>query len=209
MPKVLILIGGTERYHDLFAAASAFQDTLSRVGLPAVVSQDFSALPQGRVADYDVLVFYTQSPTFTKQEQQSLADYVASGKGFVPLHAANVIDEQAPVDQGLYAALVGSRLEGHAAFMRIPVSLEEDHPVTRGLEPFEIDDEPYVIQWVDQPARVLASGRWEGTDHPLVYTKEHGKGRICYVAFGHDGRAWYHPSFKKLLVQAVRWAGRA
>ena len=40
-----------------------------------------------------------------------------------------------------------------------------------------------------------------------MYVREHGRGRVCYVALGHDMRAWGSPHFRQLVRQAVLWAG--
>ena len=42
----------------------------------------------------------------------------------------------------------------------------------------------------------------------MVTVREAGRGRVCYIALGHDGRAQHHPAFQRLVVQAARWAGR-
>jgi type 1 glutamine amidotransferase len=40
-----------------------------------------------------------------------------------------------------------------------------------------------------------------------LWTRAHQKGRIVGLTLGHDGKAHEHPAYRKLLGNAVRWAG--
>ena len=48
---------------------------------------------------------------------------------------------------------------------------------------------------------VLASA----DDHPLVYTRRFGEGTVHYNALGHDERALGNHSYRRLVVQGVKW----
>jgi hypothetical protein len=89
------------------------------------------------------------------------------------------------------------------------VRIVADHPVTRGLEDFDIEDEMFVTEWIGKPRQVLAAADHEGREHPMVYVQSLDKGRTAYIALGHDGRAWHNPGFIRLLLEAVNWAGIA
>jgi type 1 glutamine amidotransferase len=43
-------------------------------------------------------------------------------------------------------------------------------------------------------------------DHPMVWTRCIGKGRVFYSAFGHRAEAYAEPQNKALLTNAVGWA---
>ena len=36
--------------------------------------------------------------------------------------------------------------------------------------------------------------------------RTHGKGRVFYTAYGHDGRTWGNPAFHDLVERGIRWA---
>jgi type 1 glutamine amidotransferase len=42
--------------------------------------------------------------------------------------------------------------------------------------------------------------------YPLLYTRPFGEGRVHYNALGHDLATLRHPSYRRLLVQGVKWA---
>ena len=49
--------------------------------------------------------------------------------------------------------------------------------------------------------------RTEGDNHePWTWTKEHGKGKVFYTAYGHDERTWTNPGFHQLMKQGILWA---
>jgi type 1 glutamine amidotransferase len=52
---------------------------------------------------------------------------------------------------------------------------------------------------------VLASALWKGEAMPVAWTKHHGKGRVFYLALGHDARACGNLIFRKLLLQGLLW----
>jgi len=89
------------------------------------------------------------------------------------------------------------------------VGVDRAHPVTAGLGPFEIEDELYLTEPVGVPMEVLASAQHDGKLQPIVSVKDVGRGRVCFIALGHDEADQHHPGFQRLLVQAARWAGRA
>ena len=45
-------------------------------------------------------------------------------------------------------------------------------------------------------------------DHPMVWTRCIGKGRVLYSAFGHRAEAYAEPENVTLLTNAVSWALR-
>lgn len=206
MNKTLILIGGKEKYHDILTAGYFLQNILINKGIAAHLSQDFTILEEERIYDFNLIIFYTQEKLLSKNEQTGLMKFVKSGGGFIPLHAANVINEN---NQQTYKKLVGSLFKYHEPFTRFKVNISENHYITKGIEDFFIEDEPYESKLISKPEKVLAQFEQNGKLHPLVYIKKIGQGKICYIALGHDGRAWYNPKFQKILFRGSRWAAGA
>ncbi|MFW6035495.1 MAG: ThuA domain-containing protein [Halothermotrichaceae bacterium] len=206
MEKVLILVGGNDRYHDVLTAGQVMQKYLISRGILAEYSQDFSILCREQINEYDVCIFYTQNKLLTKEEQQALRDRVAEGMGFIPLHAVNAIEGS---DQELFLKLIGSEFIRHDPFKRFTVEFtEEQHFITENMEDFKIDDELYVTEYTDKVDTVLAQAEQDGKYYPMIYIKRLDKGKICYCALGHDGRAWYNPAFEELLYRMVIWSAK-
>jgi type 1 glutamine amidotransferase len=83
-----------------------------------------------------------------------------------------------------------------------------EHPITKGLEDFETDDELYAKLLGDTPIQVLvtANSDWSKATEPLVFTLEYGKGRVFHETFGHDGKAIKTPNVSKLIQRGTEWA---
>jgi len=56
------------------------------------------------------------------------------------------------------------------------------------------------------PGQVRVRVHAEAEGQPLLYAHTWGRGRVHYNALGHDRRALGHPSYQRLLAQAVAWA---
>ncbi|MFW6006790.1 MAG: ThuA domain-containing protein [Bacillota bacterium] len=204
MIKSLILAGGEEQYHDLLFAARTMQKILIDNNILTIYSQDFTILTdEDRLNQYDVCIFYTQNKILTTEQQQGLKKYIEKGNGFIPIHSSNVIEDN---QNNLYLNIIGSKFVEHDPFKRFQVKLENNHYINEEIENFEIDDELYVTEFVNDPDQILAWAEQDEKKHPMVYTKKIGDGKIIYIALGHDGRAWNHPSFQKLLYRTVVWA---
>jgi len=212
-PSAMVIVDGTDIHHDLIGAALALQEIVTEAGLPTA-----RAVGMGRFADLtpataeaDVYVVYRSSVVFDRREQQALSDLVAEGKGLVVLHASNLFGfGEGGLDADRVAFdLVGSRYLSHGASGsegRFDVRLRGgSHPVTRHLEDFGIDDEFYILEYAPD-VHVLAERETPDGAEPLVYVRDHGRGRVCYTALGHDARAWGNPGFRQLVRQATLWA---
>ena len=198
--KILILVGGREQYHDLLFAAQTLQKILIERGIATEYSQDFTVLQDERIEEYAGCVFYTQDKLLTHKQQDKLEEYIKNGHGFIPLHSANVINDE---QNQKYIQLIGSKFTHHDPFHRFKVELNGEHFITENIDDFEIDDELYVTKMLKEPDQILARAHEQGEKHPILYTRNLDQGKISYLALGHDGRAWNHPSFQKLLYRTV------
>ena len=86
--------------------------------------------------------------------------------------------------------------------------VDQEHPITRGLDNFQADDELYSKLQGDTPIHVLVEGysTWSKKTEPLVFWLDYGKGRVMHNCFGHDGRALANPSVRKIIARGVEWA---
>jgi type 1 glutamine amidotransferase len=92
-----------------------------------------------------------------------------------------------------------------------------EHPATRHLPAvWDFTDEWYDFRINPRGAvRVFRSadessyeGGGMGDDHPLVWCREHGEGRVFYTALGHASEVYEDPDFRAHLRGGVRWAAR-
>ena len=107
--------------------------------------------------------------------------------------------------------MVGARFGRHDPLKHFTIKFtDDDHPITSGLADYDHDDELYELtaDFVDRTNVVPLSGITvlaEAEGHPMVYVKTHGKGRVAYLASGHDARSLDHPTFRTLFTRAIAW----
>ncbi|MCL4190510.1 MAG: ThuA domain-containing protein [Thermoguttaceae bacterium] len=161
---------------------------------------------------YDVIVFtmFNRSvPLITGQAQENLLNFVKSGKGFYIQHLASASFKEWP-EFGKLAGrhwVMGKSGHGPRSVFKANV-VDGEHPITKGLADFDVDDELYAKLEGDEPIHVLvtADSDWSKRTEPLVFTREYGEGRVVHNAFGHDAKAIETPSVTKLIVRGVEWA---
>lgn len=199
---------------------------------PKIVSaldQMLAQLPQ-----YDVLFFHYTGGRLTPQQEETLCGAIASGKGFVGVHSAADSFKQ----NAKYMDMIGGSFRTHPAYQPIPTTvLDPAHPIVKGLpKEFSVTDEQYIVKHdlaklhviCDAPYKIMeykmvtetrggkevqvrkATGKTlEEGRMPAVWTKPWEKGRVAYISFCHDAKATRQELVKKLVLQAVLWAGEA
>jgi uncharacterized protein len=164
---------------------------------------------------YAAVVFLsTSGAVLTSPGRRCLASYVESGGGFVGVHAAACTEYDWPY----YGELLGARFAQHPLYQPGKAVIEDhDHPATGHLPPvWDFTDEWYDFRTNPRGSvRVLASadessydGGGMGDDHPLVWCRDHGSGRVFYTALGHASEAYDDPDFRAHLRGGIRWAAR-
>jgi type 1 glutamine amidotransferase len=169
----------------------------------------------------DVVVFYDMwAKGFNPEQQKAFVALLEKGIGVVALHHTLAAHQ----DWSEYQKIIGGKyftgprkVDGkevpgstfqHDVDMKIGIA-DADHPITRGMKPFEIHDEAYAGYATDPAAAVLLT-----TDHPksnreVAWVKTYGNSRVFYLQLGHDHLAYENASFSKLVARGIRWsAGR-
>lgn len=203
-PRAFLLLGqaGERQFHNTADHWALLAGILRDAHLSTrVISDDLTDLNAANLARFDVILNFSTDLVATADQIDALLNAVRGGIGFVGLHAANATFRASDA----YCAMIGSRFARHPPIKRFTVQVEKvAHPITEGIDSFEIEDERYELQDVAEDIQVLASA--EG--HPSIYTRQHGAGRVCYLAPGHDRRTLALPVYGKLVDQAIEWAAR-
>lgn len=211
---VLIVTGFDAGAHKWRETTPQLRSALEETGrFDVKVSEDPGIFESSSaLADYDVLVLnygFWREPEPNERGKENLLEYVREGGGLVSLHFACSSFQ----DWDEYANLLGrvwkKGVGGHGPRGKFEVEIKApDHPITRGLESFEVDDELYAKLSGDAEIEVLASAYsdWSGKVEPIVFVKKYGKGRVAHDVLGHDKRARAHPTSRKIVQRSVEWA---
>ncbi len=215
--RVLLVTGGhafdTNQFFATFDALPGV--SVERAKFPEVAAR----LKPGLEKDFDVIVRYDMFGPASPEERKNFLDLMATGIGLVATHHCITSHPAWPE----YARLIGGKylqkpetLDGrdypksaysHGEDLQVKV-VDRTHPVSRGIEDFQIHDEAYSDTWLAPDARVLMT-----TDHPknakhLVWVREQGPARIAYIQFGHDAKAYANPAYRTVVRQAILWAAK-
>ena len=201
--KTLVFAGG--EIHDAKGCGKAIADALSASEEFEVteVYDDLDTLIAPKLDPYDVIVFYYTYGKITDAQKNGLLNFVASGKGFVGIHPTSSFFMDSPE----CLAMLGGEFLTHPPHREYQVSVvDPEHPITEGLTEFLVTDEQYILDF-DPRVNVLCSALWKGTAMPVAWTKSWGKGRVFYLALGHDEKACRQEIFRLLLARGTKWAG--
>jgi type 1 glutamine amidotransferase len=198
----VLFLGHNSTHHDSARYAPMLRSALKPDGIDVVYTEETSALNEATLAKYDALMIYANHTTITPDQEKALLDFVASGKGFLPIHSASFCFQNSPA----YIALVGAQFQKHGTGEFTAEIVKPDHPVMAGVTPFQAWDETYV-HTKHNPDRTVLMERVDTTGRePWTWVRTHGKGRVFYTASGHDERVWGNPMFQRLIRNAVVWA---
>lgn len=168
-------------------------------------TDDYGALNAAKLSGYRLLISYAEfsdTPVAPEREAALLA-YVAQGGGLLAIHNGISLQRNPAL-----ASLLGARFTGHPPYGPLPVAASgEPHPITEGLVPFVIDDEPYRFDMSPlMKSSPLLEYEHEGERWPAGWAHRFGLGRVAYLMPGHSRSSFLHPSYRALLLRAGLWA---
>ncbi len=215
--RVLVVTGGHGFETNEFFAM--FKE-MPGIAFEAVQHPDAQAKFSAEAArNYDVIVLYDMWQKIDAAGQRDFLARVKEGKGLVALHHAIANYQEWPD----YARLIGARyylkpevVDGvqkaqsiykHDVDLKVRVA-DPDHPVTRGVKDFAINDETYKLFDVDPKAHVLLTTDEPTSEPKIGWAREDGPSRVVYIQLGHGARAYQSPEYRQILRQAILWTAK-
>ncbi len=172
---------------------------------------------------FDVVVFLNPTmDVLNEQQQKAFESFMATGKGFVGIHAATDCE----YDWAWYGQLTGAYFKTHPRGQVGTVIFENtDHPSMvpfKGMQTYRTFDEWYsfkenprakvhVLARLDETsldAETLKDDKWKMGDHPLIWYQEIGNSRSFYTVFGHTPEAFQDLKVKEHIGCAVDWVAK-
>ena len=212
-PRALALIG--DRYHSPVYIRDSLTPALVRENIPVTFIEEVTALNAEALKSYQLLIILRDGMNWpngydkphvqwmTDAQQKAIWDFVQEGGGFLALHNAQGIYPPG----GLYYKLFGGDYGGHPPPYVFTIRVEnKNHPITAGVEDFEIFDEQHTVKYyLDREHLLLRSLAKDNLAAEAGWWREVGKGRFCYLAPGHTTEALTHPMMQRLIRNSVRW----
>ncbi|HSB15594.1 MAG TPA: ThuA domain-containing protein [Bryobacteraceae bacterium] len=212
-PRALALIG--DRYHSPVYIRDSLSPALVRENIPVTFIEEVTALNAEALKSHQLLIILRDGMNWpngydkphvqwmTDAQQKAIWDFVQEGGGFLALHNAQGIYPPG----GLYYKLFGGDYGGHPPPYVFTIRVEnKNHPITAGVEDFEIFDEQHTVKYyLDREHLLLRSLAKDNLAAEAGWWREVGKGRFCYLAPGHTTEALTHPMMQRLIRNSVRW----
>ena len=213
--RILVITGGHDYQKDQFnqMLASLGENITYQVAeLPGAYDM---FLPQNR-DKYDVLVFYHMWQDITEEQAKVFSECIRNGKPLVALHHSICAYDNWPE----YFNIIGGKyfhkptvINGkeypacsyiHDVHFKVKIA-DKRHPVTAGLNDFEIFDETYKGYYVEPGVTPLLSTDEQSSNPVIGWAKQYGKARVVTLQSGHDVPTFENPDFRKLLKQSIEW----
>lgn len=194
-------------------------------GRPSFTTENAAVFTPALLKRVKVVVLNSASgDLFTPDQRAAFADWLKAGGGVVALHGAG---GDPRYDWPFYVEqVIGAQFIGHPGgkdqFQRATVQVVAPrHPVMAGITtPWAPVDEWYsfaappraegteVLATLDEATYRPDPRQKMGAIHPVIWTRQVGKGRVVFSALGHRPEGYDDPNYRRLIANAVRWTSR-
>jgi len=209
--RLEVLFLGDNGHHRPIERVPTLMAALGPKGINITYTDNLDDLNSKTLNKYDALMLFANWDEISPSQEKALLDYVASGKGFLPIHCASYCFRNSPE----FIKLVGGQFWRHTMDSITTQTVQPNHPIMKGLKSFTAYDETYLHTKLEADNNILAvreiksdqfKDKPEAKTEPYTWTRTHGKGKVFYTAYGHDDRTWGNEGFQELLYRAILWA---
>ena len=236
--RCVLIAGG--KYHDIdFARLELLKLLAEDERVRVRVFEDYTNV--SAINEADIVVTYTCDVTPPLEAQEVLRAFLKRGGRWYALHGTNSILrwlESGLVDSPRWAPIfmetLGSQFIAHPPIAPYKVTVADPaHPLVEGVQPFETNDELYLMEMHGKPKVLLETefsgeapgfveDKWKSAKHPVFYINPVGDGAVLYLTLGHcrghydllplreywptvERCAWELPVFYDLLRRGIAW----
>ena len=226
-PRLLLFekINGFRDGPSVDAAHAAFVSLAKAHGWELVSTDKGGAITPGVLRQFDAVIWNNISgDVLSLSQRAALKRYIEQGGAFVGVHGA----DGDPVTwwDWYVDTLIGARFKGHPypkQFQTARVVLDNAaDPIAQGLpgdwtmqeEWYSFRNNPrssgsHILATLDESTYepvFMGTEDLRMGDHPLVWTRCVGAGRMFYSAIGHRPEMYTDPIYVRMLTNAVGWA---
>lgn len=215
--KALIVWGGWDG-HEPKQVAAIFERVLKEDGFSVSVADTLDAFATTNLAELSLIVPVWTMGTIRPEQLKPVTDAVSAGVGIAGCHGGMCDSFREATE---WQFMTGGQWVAHpgddGVRYRVHVT-DRDHPITRGIEDFEVTSEQYYLH-VDPAVKVLAATPMPVADGPhvpngpvnmpVIWTKFWGRGKVFYNSLGHQADIVQSEPCLTLMRRGFQWAARS
>ncbi len=156
--------------------------------------------------DADALLVFTRRLNTDGESLRQFHAYCEQGRPLVGVRtASHAYQNWLEFDK----VVLGGDYQGHYGHGPT-VQLETvapEHPILKGIPKFESYGSLYKNPSLLDDASVLLMGHTDEHSEPVVWTRLHDGGRVCYTSLGHQKDFELEP-FLRFLAQSILWVSK-
>ncbi len=206
--RIEVLFLGDNGHHKPIERFSQIAPALGAKGINFTYTADLKDINGPNLAKFDAILVYANHDNIDKFAEKALLDFVASGKGILPIHCASYCFR----NSAEYVKMVGGQFWRHTVDTVQAYTVSPYHEIMRGLKPIRSFDETYLHSQLQEDNNILQMrpiGPDQANDKPNVkaepytWTRKYGLGNVFYTAYGHDENTWSNENFQQLIYNGI------
>ena len=225
-PLRVFIRGGVKTHgpgqHDHPRFLGEWTKLLTERGAKVEGAMDFPTADQLEKSDV-LVMFAAEAGTIKPDQREYLDKFLKRGGGMVCIH-----DAVCGKDAQWFKTIIGGAWEhGYSKWYEGEMSfyyMDTEHPITKGVSNFELDDELYYDLHMMPEARILAASytpkgrnnsRTGTSNKPSVYdiqpqmwTYEKDNHRAFVSLLGHNYKTFNLPHVRAVMLRGIAWAGK-
>ena len=158
-------------------------------------------LPELDLSGFNGLVLYFHHKHISALALEAFDAFVTAGGGVLAIHSVTASFK----DSDDFTAIIGGKFSGHGpvkSFDVIRVSAENG--IFDSIPTFQVTDELYLHD-LQPDIETHFSTHHQGEQVPMVWTRSHGEGRVCYACPGHKAASMRISAYQRVLTRGLTW----
>ena len=160
---------------------------------------------------YDVVLFYNMTKEVPQEEKawdkifkKPLEDIAERGQGIFILHHAILAFKEWKVWSDICG--IENRKSGYHGGQHVQYQImNKEHPITKGLQDFEMIDETYTMECTGEGSQVLISTEHPNSMKTIAWTREYKNSKVFCYESGHGHTAFEDENFRSILKNGILW----
>jgi type 1 glutamine amidotransferase len=207
--EVLLMGGSDSTHHNFDRLLPILHKLLENIELDVTISDNPDMFLPDNIQRFHIIVCYTSGHTLNPDQEKGLFEAIkgnpwnelARTKGCIGTHGASC----SFLNSEAYLWMLGGKFLVHPPMDTIHSEITNpDHPVTRGVTNFSIEDELYLVETYS-PYEPLVICNYDDFQRPLVRVKPYGLGKVMYISLGHGEKPLKNKTFQQILINAINW----